>query len=331
MTVTAKDIARELQLSQPTVSRILSGTPNHRVAEDTRRRVLETARRLGYQPNAVARSLRRGRTGIIGLYTSHNYDARNDFLSAVIGSLQRACERQGLDLLLHSALNGRSPEEMYGKLRDGRVDGLILHAGPDDPLVDILGRSPLPVVAVADRLPALPSVTCDDEGGMRQLVRHLWGRGHRRFVFLAPERLPASVERRRAAFETELAVLGVSEGDWVVLPVDYERAEAALTDLLRSGLPVAVCCWNDRTAYNLLRACRARGVRVPEELALAGFDGFRDDKDPASRLVTVACPWEAVAAAALDVLRELIEGTSETPSVPPEVRLSVSLLDGDTA
>ena len=108
MPVTAKDIAREFELSQPTVSRILSGDPNHRVAEATRERVLETARRLGYQPNAVARSLRRGRTNIIGLYTNHNYDARNDFLGTIVGALQRNCETHDLDLLLHSALYGRS-------------------------------------------------------------------------------------------------------------------------------------------------------------------------------------------------------------------------------
>ncbi len=87
MPVTAKSIARELQLSQPTVSRILSGDPRHRAAPDTRRRVLETASRLGYQPNALARSLRRGRTGIIGLYTNHDYDARNNFLGTIIGAL----------------------------------------------------------------------------------------------------------------------------------------------------------------------------------------------------------------------------------------------------
>src|SRR4028119_1082856 len=107
MPITAKDIALELELSQPTVSRILNGDARHRASEATRQRVLETARRLGYRPNAVASSLRRGRTGIIGLHTNHNYDARNEFFGSIIGGLQCACNERGLDLLLHSALHGR--------------------------------------------------------------------------------------------------------------------------------------------------------------------------------------------------------------------------------
>src|SRR5258708_36271401 len=107
MSVTAKDIARQLQLSQPTVSRILNGDPKHRVSPSTRERVLEAARRLGYQPNAVARSLRRGRTDIIGLYSNHDYDVRNDFVGTIVGALQRICEQGRLDLLLHSAMYGR--------------------------------------------------------------------------------------------------------------------------------------------------------------------------------------------------------------------------------
>src|SRR5688500_18885852 len=122
MQVTAKEIARQLDLSQPTVSRILSGDERHRASDDTRQRVLETAQRLGYQPNAVARSLRRGRTNIIGVHTSHNYDVRNDFFGTIIGALQHECGARELDILLHSALCGSSAQNMFGKLRDGRVD-----------------------------------------------------------------------------------------------------------------------------------------------------------------------------------------------------------------
>lgn len=328
MPVTAKDIARQLDLSQPTVSRILSGTPGHRVAEGTRQRVLETAQRLGYQPNAVARSLRRGRTGIIGLYTNHDYDARNDFLSAIIGSLQRACETRGLDLLLHSALRDRSPERMYGKLRDGRIDGLILHANADDPLVEILGRSPLPVVAIADCLPNLPSVTCDDADGMRLLIAHLWTRGYRRFAMLIPEDALASVERRQNAFVSELARYDVGAADGAVSKIHGEQAAPVLDTLLADDRPRAVCCWNDRTAYALLAACNARGVSVPERIAITGFDGFRDDKAPARQLVTVGCPWEQVAATALRRLISQIEGE---PCEDSETCLPVTLIAGDTA
>lgn len=332
MPVTAKDIARELQLSQPTVSRILSDTPGHRVSPQTRERVLDTARRLGYRPNALARSLRRGRTGIIGLYTNYNYDARNDFLGTIIGALQRHCEQQDLDLLLHSAQGGRSPEEIFGKLRDGRIDGLILHANTDDPLVALLRGSSLPVVTVADHLGGLPSVTSDDAQGIALLIEHLWKCGHRRFAYLMPEETPASVVRRHAEFLAQMGARRVPDREFRAFQTNYEDIEPVWSELRAFG-PCAVLCWNDRSAYSLLRACRANGVAVPTEMAIAGFDGFRDDKAPAYELLTIACPWADVAARALEVLRRMIEatGSSAAGSNEEEIRFPVQLLTGDTA
>lgn len=331
MPITAKDIARELQLSQPTVSRVLNGDPNHRVSPLTRERVLEAAKRLGYQPNAVARSLRRGRTDIIGLYSNHDYDVRNEFHGTIVGALQRLAEQRGLDLLLHSGLTGRPAEEMYGKLRDGRVDGLILHANSDDPLVSILGSSSLPVVAVADALSVLPSVTADDVDGMRQLINYLWQRGYRRFCYVCPHVSLGSVERRRSTYESELRRRGVSDEDLMVLRINWETAVEPLQQIIESGKQTAICCWNDRTAYRLLEQCLARDVDVPSQLAIVGFDGFLADKVPARRLVTIRCPWERVASTALDMLMSLIDDKDRIEGTPKEIRLPVSLVDGDTA
>jgi DNA-binding LacI/PurR family transcriptional regulator len=95
---------------------------------------------------------------------------------------------------------------------------------------------------------------------------------------------------------------------------------------LEGPLPRAVCCWNDRTAYNLLRTCEKEGISVPGQLAIAGFDGFRDDKMPTRQLVTIGCPWEKVAAYALRLLMQRIEGHEVE-----EYSLPVTLLSGDTA
>ena len=331
MTVTAKTIARELQLSQPTVSRILSGDPQHRVAPETRQRVLDTAQRLGYSPNAVARSLRRGRTGVVGLYTNHDYDARNDFLGTIIGSLQRCCEARGLDLLLHSGRGDHSPEVVYGKLRDGRVDGLILHANADDLLAEMLGRSPLPVVTVADRLPNLSGVTCDDAGGIRAVMAFLAGRGYRRFVFVAPVEQLTSVERRRGAFEAEVEKLSIPAPDWTVMRVDVAEVGSLVSRLRAFAPSCAVVCWSDQTAYRLLAACRERGIRVPDELAVTGFDGFHFPNVPLWDLVTARCPWEKVAAEALSLLMTQVEAGPGHTGEPVEICLPVHLRAGNTA
>ena len=336
MSVTAKDIARELSLSQPTVSRILSGDASHRASEETRRRVEEAARRLGYRPNALAASLRRGRTGLIGLHTAHNYDARNDFFGSIIGGLQCAGNARGLDLLLHSALHGRSAGEMFDRLRDGRVDGLILHSNRDDPLVALLSESSLPVVSIADSLPGMASVSADDESGMKMLLAELWERGYRRFVFAAPQLALPSVEERARAFESELEKRGLRLEARQVVRIAFEDSAPLLEQVLaadsagRAGERTVICCWNDRAAYNLLRACTQRRVRVPEDVAVSGFDGFTCDRMPARRLLSVACPWPDVAARALDLLLELIEARPSAPELS-QVRLPVALLDGDTA
>lgn len=337
MPVTAKDIARELKLSQPTVSRILNGDVRHRASAHTRRRVQETAQRLGYQPNALASSLRRGRTGIIGLHTNHDYDARNEFFGAIIGGLQRACNAHGLDLLLHSGLQGHPPEEMFNRLRDGRIDGLILHSGHDDPLVAMLSESSLPVVTLPDSHAGLAGVTCDDAQGMKLLIDHLWARSHRHFIMLAPHKILASVEERRMVFEKELKRRKVPASSRRVVRLDYEHIEPFFE--IWDKQPAVACCWNDRTAYNLLQECAAQHIKVPQQLAIAGFDGFLDDKMPGPQLTTIACPWPDVAAQALLLLIDLIEKRVEKRedseqrrihTVPGKLRLPVTLLEGDT-
>ena len=333
MSVTAKDVARELSLSQPTVSRILGGDRKYRASEATRARVFEAAQRLGYAPNAVASSLKRGRTDTIGLHTSYDYDVRNDFLGAIVGGLQRACTDLELDILLHSAHSDISARAMFGKLRDGRLDGVLLHAASDDPLVALLEKSGFPIVVIADPLPGRAAVTVDDAGGVELLIEHLWARGYRNFAFLEPPLVPVSVVRRRAAFETELEARGVEIGRRSVHTVDYEDPAPALDALLEQGAGqrLAVCCWNDRTAYNLLSACRERGIKVPEQLAITGFDGLVNRTFMARQLVTAHCPWDEVARVALDLLRARIDARGRREHCPTEeVCLPVHLLEGDT-
>ena len=275
--------------------------------------------------------MRRGRTNIIGVHTSHNYDVRNDFFGTVVGALQCACADQHLDVLLHSGIHGSPAQEMFGKLRDGRVDGLILHSSADDPLVSLLNRSSLPVVAVADELPGLPAVTADDENGMEQLIELLWTRGHRKFVFLAPTVNLPSVEKRRAVFERELEKRAVRASMRAVRRIKFEDSKPILEELGAQG-PLCVCCWNDRTAYNLLNAALEAGVAVPQQLAIAGFDGLHRPEAFSRHLTTVRNPWEDVSARALEMLVALIAHRGEiSPHQRSQVvKLQPWILPGDT-
>jgi DNA-binding LacI/PurR family transcriptional regulator len=228
---------------------------------------------------------------------------------------------------------GRSPEDIHAELCNGRIDGLLIHAPSDDAVVKHLAgasfvQSSLHVVAITDPLANLPSVACDDADGMRQLIDYLWERGHRRIALVTTKMRLSSVKRREKAFRSLLQQRGLSPDEIIIERITIEDATPALDALLDCNkVPTAVCCWNDRTAYSFIEACRKQGVRVPDDFAVAGFDGFLDDKMPVCRLVTVACPHREVAATAMRVLIRHMNGED----VPPETTLPVSLLAGDTA
>ncbi len=335
--VTAKDIGNALGLSQPTVSRILTGAAGHRVADDTRARVVEAAARMGYRPNAVARSLRRRRTNIIGFYTGYGYlDARNAFLSAIIGSLQQAANARRMDVLLHGVYRGASTDDIYSEVMDGRVDGLFLHTHTGDPLAERLAESDaLPVVAVADALPGIASVVCDDEGGSRALVAHLWERGHRRIGYIYPRTRFVSVERRMGVFLAEMGARGAGDSA-PTFAINVEDTRPALEQIrAMTNPPTAVCCWNDLAAYDLLRECETAGLRVPGALSIAGFDGLLDPRLTPRPLTTVSADWSTIAQAAMDALWARIEARfstngDETMS-PGTLTFPVRLVAGNTA
>jgi len=322
---TAREIARSLGVSQPTVSRVLNGTPGHRYSAETRRRIFEEAERMGYRPHAVARSLRERRTRVVGFYSGHsNLDARNAFLAEIIGALQHACGESGQFLLLQNLTPGTPVGEMFGELLSGRIDGLVLHTRPGDPLVPRLAAARLPVAAIADRVPALPSVVCDDADGIRQVIAHLAGRGHQRIAFLHPTELLASVEVRFDAYLKAMAERG-----WEPLPisVNFEEAEPALDSLLaRPQPPTAVCCWNDMTALHLLHGCRRRGLHVPDDLAVTGFDGMLDPRIMAQALTTVTAFWPDVTLQALEILQQQMCGEKAADVT----MLPVVLREGET-
>src|SRR5579871_1386114 len=209
MPVTTYDIAQKLGISQSTVSRILNGAKGYRVAENTRLRVQEVARQMGYRPNSIARSLRKRRTNIVGFYGGYGYlNARNAYIASVIGALQQACDTEILDILLHGAFRQRTTDDVFGELVDRRIDGLFLHTLSTDPLVELLVESSLPVVAISDALPGLASVVADDRDGIRQTIEYLFARGHRRIAYLAPEPRFVSVENRVDAFQREMHARG---------------------------------------------------------------------------------------------------------------------------
>lgn len=313
-----------------TVSAVLSGkAQERRISAATSLRVNQSARLLGYRPNAVARSLRRRSTNVIGLYSGLGYlNATNPFLAELIGGLQQACDQHRKDLLLLGTFRGLSVDDIYAELLDGRLDGLVVQAPPSDPLVTRLAASHLPVVAVADSFPCVPSVVVDDAAGGRALAEHLAELGHTHVLYAAKAAPIVSSERRRHSFHKTAAALGMTVAE-VPDRSENETDWRVVEELIRRpghGRPTALCCWCDLDAYSFLNYCSDHEIRVPEDVAVVGFDGFAIHGGTRRTLSTVRAPWDAVGRVSVDLLVGMLDAVVP----PPETVVPIEFLRGET-
>jgi DNA-binding LacI/PurR family transcriptional regulator len=211
---TLKDVAEEAGVSKVAVSVVLNGSRSNSkvgVSAATRQRILDSAERLHYRPNAIARSLRLQSTSVIGLYSGSQYaPARGGmFHSQIVAGLQDGCDAHSKDLLLHGAFRGQSVDDIYQELASGKIDGLVLHAPGNDALVGLLSDASLPCVVIASPVEALPSVVVDDSEGMRLVASHLHQTGHRWVAFRQSLLGHTSSRRREAAFCEAASHLGM--------------------------------------------------------------------------------------------------------------------------
>jgi DNA-binding LacI/PurR family transcriptional regulator len=330
---TLRDVAAAARVDKTTVSVVLNGNKSGtRVSDATRRRIEAAAVELGYQPNAIARSLRTQRTGVIGFYSGHEFvNAHDLYLSEIISGLQDSCNAFRYDLLLHSAFRVHSTEALYAELANGKVDGLLLFASGDDALVNLLAASTMPAVAITDSVPNLPSVVVDDAEGGRLAARHLAAKGHRRVLYSTAgplSRAYISVVRRLEAFRETAAALGMT-----VLEAPAVDGNARLSDEQRALLtappgerPTAAVCWTDGAAHRIMKESRALGLRVPDDLAVIGYNGITTEFEPSYTLTTIRAPWSDVARTAVGQVVDRLRGKP----IPGETVLPVTLVEGDT-
>jgi DNA-binding LacI/PurR family transcriptional regulator len=332
--VTLKEIAERVGVGASTASVVLNGAKSGtKVSAETRRAILQAAQELNYRPNALARSLRCRRTGIVGFFSGYEYiDPRNQYIAEVLAGLQTGCARHGLNLLLYTPHSGHPPAEVVGNLEDGRLDGLVITARPEHPINSLLAGSHLPVVAIADRIPGLPCVVADAAEGGRLQARHLFERGHRRVLYVPSDYPFPSVEERQRSFMAEAAQLGmeVVQGgpvsahldDFELPPEIHLRlVPDDLEKLKGPGRATAVQCWDDTPAYRIASQLADLGYRVPFDVAVSGYNGCAHSAEPRWNLTTVRADWPSVAAAAVEVLHACIEGLefSDTTVSPVEL------------
>jgi len=331
---TMADIAERAGVSKVTVSAVLSASPgnNTRVAAATRQRIEEAARELNYAPNGIAKMFRRNSTDIVGLYLGDRFLNTHDlFLAEIVSGLQTGCREHHKDLLIHGTFRGRSVNDIYLELTNRKIDGLILLAEEDDALAVRLASSALPVVAITDAVPVLPSVVADDRAGSEMMAGYLAAQGHRRILYRRGWLHQTSANRRYGAFRDAAVRYGFTVMEDIGR---YRNFDFALSDAEKAMLtgpvserPTAIVCSSDRLAYAAFDFCQTQGFRVPEDFAVAGFDGIVPQFRPAAELTTIRAPWAAVAQTALDLVIRRLAGES----VPQETVLPVELVVGRTA
>ena len=272
MAVTIRDVAKAARVSLATVSRALNGSPS--VAEKTRHRIAAIAARLGYVPHEGARSLSSRRTKCIGAVLP---DLHGEFFSELIRGIDRAARSHGLHLLL-SCSHGDA-HELAAAIRAmrGRVDGLLLMSPHADSAVLEKNLPPTMPIVLVNTLSGgerYSSLVVDNYGGACAMVRHLVGRGHRRIAMLAGPAANFDARERLAGYTDTLAEL-MPEVHPQVLRGDFSEESgyrAGRQLLSMSERPDALFAANDMMAIGCLFALNEGGLRVPGDIALAGFD-----------------------------------------------------------
>lgn len=267
---TIRDVARRAQVSVATVSRALNGLDN--VSEKARERVSEAALELGYVPHAGARSLSLARTNAIGVVLP---DLHGEFFSEIVRGMNREASRHGY-LLLLSNLHG-SPNQAALALRamHGRVDGLIVmapHLNAEDLSTALPPGLPSILISTRDRSGWRSAIHLDNAAGARAVADHFAELGCKRLVHVAGPEGNIDADERAEAFRKACAAHSL---DCEVVRGDFEEAsgEQAVEELLRSGHRFdALFAGNDNMAIGALQALRSAGVRVPDDVVVAGFD-----------------------------------------------------------
>ena len=310
--ITIKDVARQAGVSISTVSRVLNKSSY--VKKSTFERVEAVIRELGYSPNHIARSLSKGTTGIIGAILP---DISNPFFPALARGIADAAVSRGYTLILCNTDGYAAQEESSVRvLLEKQVDGIVFVAGSSAAVELVLTASKACPVAVIDRQVkgvSCDMVTVDNYRGSFEMTRHLLDTGHKRIAYITgPMHLSTSQERLRG-FRDCLAEAGVDRvpllfnGDF-----KYDTGYSFAREIIRMGLDVpGVYCAHDLMALGAMRCFLDSGLKVPEQVAVAGFDDISMSSLTRPALTTIAQPAYQMGVTAAEFLLERLSNGKE--------------------
>jgi DNA-binding LacI/PurR family transcriptional regulator len=326
---TIRDVARESGYSASTVSIVLNSAPLSRyIPEETKGRIQTAARRLGYRPNPLARSLRSQRSNIVGVMV---FDITDPFCTPILRGLENALYQANYLSFLADAHNeGHRFERYLEMLLDRRVEGLIVIANwlvADIKLLADLTEKQVPTVIAgrAFEIENVSTVSVDNESGAALALEHLHQLGHREIAFLrGPRTLASSGQRWKGARNyaqsvgLRLDAKRIRELPESLDPNSSFEAGAQLTsELLRAGNSfTALMAYDDVTALGAMRALKNKGLRVPEDCSVIGFDDVAQASLSLPSLTTVRQPMEAMGSMSAGMMLDAIKAVDQKVEIP---------------
>lgn len=309
MSVTTKDIARICGISRGTVDRALNN--KGRINTDTKERILRVAEELGYKPDLLARSLSTGHTMTIGVIV---FDIRNRYFAQLVNAMEMEARKNGF--FLNICLQEKDPEteiELIDSLVGRRVDGIIMcPVNKGDAFTSIVASQPIPVITVGNKISDdIPYVGIDESKAAFSAVEHILSKGYQEIVFVCPplhdretENIYAHEERYNGYREALKKYPDIKS--FVIRRWDYLlKVEEIFTN---SKNRVAFFCSGDTYALEIIKLFRKKGIRIPEDAGLMGFDNVDTLEYVVPELATISVPLREIGESSVKLLIDRING-----------------------
>lgn len=311
--VTLVDVAKLAGVSVMTASRALSGEGY--ASEETKTKVLAAAKQLGYTPNALARMMKGGKTNVIGVVVN---DLSSPVVNCFVTALSEEVRKVDMDLFIYNSLGdmgggkGKSMSEMLHGLWDGLV--YVLPRMTDDYLETLeKSRSPIVLINYFRHETSLPVVRGDNINGAQDAVRHLIELGHRRIGFVRGNAYTGQSEQRERGYTAALSEAGIVFDPALVCDGHFQELAATVGVgqlLALTEPPTAIFAASDVMAQGAINAIRGKGLRIPEDISVIGFDDIPAAALTQPPLTTLRHPFEAMAHA---TVQELVRRIRDAP------------------
>ena len=310
--VTSIEVAKAAGVSQSTVSRTFSGLS---VSAEKRQRVLDAAARLGYSPNAIARSLSMSRTNMVSIVMENM--ASSPFNPYVLEKFAHQLQANGQQVLFFSVPAGQDSDEILPRVLQYQIDALILTSSTlSSSMVNAFKQSGIPVLLFNRTIANVnvDRVGTDNVAGGALVANALIDAGHQRFAYLAGPPNTSTNQEREAGFCATLRERGVETWQREACDYDYHAGYAAAQRLLqRANRPDAIFCASDVIALGVIDQARQLGIVIPDELSIIGFDDIPTAAWTSYDLTTVRQPVNRMVDATLDILDKRLEQPSAEP------------------